>query len=232
MPIASLLFLQAFDSRLFGLGGSQSNRFVPLLSADVSATTNGKKRSSRQASSRQNGLPPGHPPRPPTAPPQPQDPQVNHSGHNLPPLQQPYAIPEAVPKGRHGPIGPQRSRTGADGRARHTSANGATAAGSGPVSQEGPQTQMGPESSFTQSFDGFSQDAYRIPRDYDFKSQDSLQSDSLYMTQQFPAHQTQVKISSVEQMQVDCTNGGLYAHLLWTTGEHCSRFLLLFNVPS
>ncbi len=101
-------FLQAYDSRLFGLGGSQSNRFVPLISADISATTNGKKPTSRQAA-RQNGVTPGHPPRPPTAPPQ--DAQANHTGHALPPSQQPYTIPEAVPKGRHGPIGPQRSRS-------------------------------------------------------------------------------------------------------------------------
>ena len=188
--------MQAFDSRLFGLGGSQSNRFVPLLSADVSATTNGKKASSRQGP-RQNGAPPGHPPRAPTAPPQPQDPNANHMGHALPPLQQPYAIPEAVPKGRHGPIGPQRSRTGAVAngpRASQASANGNVASGAGPVTQEGPQTQMAPESSFTQSFSGLSQDAYSVPRDYDFKSQDSLQSDSLYMTQQFPAYQTQVQL--------------------------------------
>ena len=186
--------VQAFDSRLFGLGGSQSNRFVPLLSADVSASTNGAKKPSRQGP-RQNGGASGHPPRPPTAPPQPHDPNATHVGHALPPLQQPYAIPEAVPKGRHGPIGPQRSRTGADAnshRATQASSNGPAAARA--ASQEGPQTQMAPESSFTQSFSGFSQDAYSVPRDYDFKSQDSLQSDSLYMTQQFPAYQTQVQL--------------------------------------
>ena len=188
--------VQAFDSRLFGLGGSQSNRFVPLLSADVSANTNGARKPSRQGP-RQNAGPPGHPPRPPTAPSQPQDPHANHMGHALPPLQQPYAIREAVPKGRHGPIGPQRSRSGVDAnghRANQASANGPTAAGAAPMSQEGPQTQMAPESSFTQSFSGFSQDAYSVPRDYDFKSQDSLQSDSLYLTQQFPAYQTQVQL--------------------------------------
>ena len=190
---AVAIVVQAFDSRLFGLGGSQSNRFVPLLSADVSANTNGAKKPSRQGP-RQNGGPPGHPPRPPTAPPQPQDPHANHMGHALPPLQQPYAIPEAVPKGRHGPIGPQRSRSGADANSRHVSSNGPAAARPAPASQEGPQTQMAPESSFTQSFSGFSQDAYSVPRDYDFKSQDSLQSDSLYMTQQFPAYQTQVQL--------------------------------------
>lgn len=194
---ALALAVQAFDSRLFGLGGSQSNRFVPLLSADVSANNNGAKKPSRHGP-RQNGGPSGHPPRPPTAPPQPQDPHANHMGHALPPLQQPYAIPEAVPKGRHGPIGPQRSRTGSDAnsnRATQASSNGPAAARAAPASQEGPQTQMAPESSFTQSFSGFSQDAYSVPRDYDFKSQDSLQSDSLYMTQQFPAYQTQVQLS-------------------------------------
>lgn len=65
-------------------------------------------------------------------------------------------------------------------------------AAAGPVTQDGLQTQMGPGSTFTQSFSGFSQDGYGLPRDYDFKSQDSLQSDSLYLTQQFPAYQTQV----------------------------------------
>lgn len=60
------------------------------------------------------------------------------------------------------------------------------------MSQDGPQTQMAPGSTFTQSFSGLSQDGFGVPRDYDFKSQDSLQSDSLYMTQQFPAYQTQV----------------------------------------
>ncbi|KAL0019947.1 hypothetical protein WJX79_002722 [Trebouxia sp. C0005] len=181
---------RAYDSRLFGLGGSQSNRFVPLISADISATTNGNKPTSRQAS-RQNGVTPGHPPRPPTAPPQ--DAQANHTGHTLPPSQQPYTIPEAVPKGRHGPIGPQRSsRSGAEGsgpRSSQASANGVAAGG--PMSQDGPQTQMAPGSTFTQSFSGLSQDGFGAPRDYDFKSQDSLQSDSLYMTQQFPAYQTQ-----------------------------------------
>lgn len=199
--------VQAFDSRLFGLGGSQSNRFVPLLSADVSANTNGAKKPSRQGP-RQNGVTPGHPPRPPTAPPQPQDTHANHAGHALPPLQQPYAIPEAVPKGRHGPIGPQRSRTGSDAnghRANQAPVNGPpTARAAAPASQDGPQTQMGPESSFTQSFSGFSQDAYSVPRDYDFKSQDSLQSDSLYMTQQFPAYQTQVQLPVFFQ-QVLCS---------------------------
>lgn len=62
--------LQAFDSRLFGLGGSQSNRFVPLLSADISPTMNGKKKNGARALPRQNGTTPGFPPRPPTAPPQ------------------------------------------------------------------------------------------------------------------------------------------------------------------
>ena len=201
--------MQAFDSRLFGLGGSQSNRFVPLLSADAAAATNGKKATSRPGP-RQNGGPLGHPPRPPAAPPQPQDPNGNHMGHALPPLQQPYAIPEAVPKGRHGPIGPQRSRAGAAAnslRASHTSSNGSAAAGAGPVTQDGPQTQLGPESSFTQSFSGFSQDAYSVPRDYDFKSQDSLQSDGLYMTQQFPAYQTQVasSLSAVIHPTLHCS---------------------------
>lgn len=181
--------MQAFDSRLFGLGGSQSNRFVPLLSADVSAISNGKKPSSRR---QQVGVSNGHPPRPPTAPPQPPDPHANHMGHTLPPSKQPFAIPEAVPKGKHGPIGPQRSRgEGSGPRAPQPSSNGATVSGP-PASQDGPQTQMAPGSNFTQSFSGFSQDGYSLPRDYDFKSQDSLQSDSLYMTQQFPAYQTQV----------------------------------------
>lgn len=62
--------LQAFDSRLFGLGGSQSNRFVPLLSAETSATLNGKKKGGGRALPRQNGHASGMPPRPPTAPPQ------------------------------------------------------------------------------------------------------------------------------------------------------------------
>ena len=62
--------LQAFDSRLFGLGGSQSNRFVPLLSADISSTTSGKKQNGNRAPPRQNGNTPGFPPKPPTAPPQ------------------------------------------------------------------------------------------------------------------------------------------------------------------
>lgn len=112
-------------------------------------------------------------------------------GHALPASRQPYAIPEAVPKGRHGPIGSQRSKSALD-RAAHSSAglpNGA--AGAGP-SQEGPQTQPSPGSNFSQGFGGFSQDGYGMPRDYDFKSQDSLQSDNMYLTQQFPAYQTQV----------------------------------------
>ena len=85
------------------------------------------------------------------------------------------------------------SRSGAEGsgpRSSQASANGVAAGG--PLSQDGPQTQMAPGSTFTQSFSGLSQDGFGVPRDYDFKSQDSIQSDSLYMTQQFPAYQTQV----------------------------------------
>ena len=68
------------------------------------------------------------------------------------------------------------------------------------MTQDGPQTQMGPGSSFTQSFSGFSQDGYGLPRDYDFNSQDSLQSDSLYLTQQFPAYQTQVSLACMTML--------------------------------
>lgn len=116
-------------------------------------------------------------------------------GHALPASQQPYAIPEAVPKGRHGPIGSQRSRSGLDSNSKASASSAGLAngvAGTAP-SQEGPQTQAGQGSNFSQSFGGFSQDGYGMPRDYDFKSQDSLQSDSMYLTQQFSAHQTQVR---------------------------------------
>jgi hypothetical protein len=79
------------------------------------------------------------------------------------------------------------------------------------MSQDGPQTQMAPGSTFTQSFSGLSQDGFGVPRDYDFKSQDSLQSDSLYMTQQFPAYQTQVGGKYFEEPAA-----WTHAFLMWT----------------
>jgi len=79
------------------------------------------------------------------------------------------------------------------------------------LSQDGPQTQMAPGSTFTQSFSRLSQDGFGVPRDYDFKSQDSLQSDSLYMTQQFPSYQTQVGGKYFEE-QAACT----HTFLMWT----------------
>ena len=115
------------------------------------------------------------------------------NGHALPALQQPYAIPEAIPRGKHGPIGPQRSRPAADSSSKsaHSTAGLANGSAGIPATPEGPHSQ-GAASSY-QGYGGFSQDTYGVPRDYDFKSQDALsQSGDMYLTQNFPAFQTQV----------------------------------------
>lgn len=115
------------------------------------------------------------------------------NGHALPATQQPYAIPEAIPRGKHGPIGPQRTRSAADSSSKsaHSAAGLANGAPGTPATPEGPHSQ-GAASSY-QGYGGFSQDTYGVPRDYDFKSQDALsQSGDMYLTQNFPAYQTQV----------------------------------------